>query len=445
MSGGFSVSFAPVGNRLLAMAIAVPLLALTIEPIAASASEKAASASPGRFSGYGFDTCAAPSQSVMNELRRESPFWGVGIYIGGAERSCRQPNLDRSWVRTQRAKGWKLFPIWVDRQSACADNQSLDTLIAKGIKKAEQQGFASADRAVRSAKRLGIARGSTLFLDIESWDTDDIDCNRSVFNYMSSWNHRLRAVGYKGGFYSAAATGINRLDYVRANNPPDTFTWPTSVWIAHGDGRANTSSPYLRDSYYRHQRVKQYELDTTRTFGSVTLDLDLNAIDFGGGAVAPRKRPSCGVKIDFASYRPLHRGQRGGQVAAAQCLLEQKGYYGGKVSGQFDRATDRAVGRLQADFGLRRTGELTKATWTTLHAAGSPTLLKRGSVSDRVRGLQRALTAALNKRVTPSGIFGAPTTGAVRAYQRSVGLPANGIVGTSTWKALKSGERPDPG
>jgi len=44
-------------------------------------------------------------------------------------------------------------------------------------------------------------------------------------------------------------------------------------------------------------------------------------------------------------------------------------------------------------------------------------------------------------RVTADGIFGTGTDTAVRAFQRSNGLTADGIVGPKTWAALGVGAR----
>jgi len=56
--------------------------------------------------------------------------------------------------------------------------------------------------------------------------------------------------------------------------------------------------------------------------------------------------------------------------------------------------------------------------------------IKRGSRGDYVKKLQTALA------VTVDGAFGPATEAAVIAFQKKVGLPADGIVGPYTWEAL---------
>ena len=61
--------------------------------------------------------------------------------------------------------------------------------------------------------------------------------------------------------------------------------------------------------------------------------------------------------------------------------------------------------------------------------------LKRGSKGEDVKMLQRALSHA-GMDVTVDGDFGAKTEKAVKEFQKSKGLTADGIVGQRTWDAL---------
>ena len=57
------------------------------------------------YTGKGFDACTAPSSAAMTAWRKSSPYQAIGIYIGGATRSCGQPNLTASWVTSQAQAG----------------------------------------------------------------------------------------------------------------------------------------------------------------------------------------------------------------------------------------------------------------------------------------------------------------------------------------------------
>ncbi|HEY8216683.1 MAG TPA: glycoside hydrolase domain-containing protein, partial [Acidimicrobiia bacterium] len=71
------------------------------------------------YTGLGFDACSAPTTSQMSAWLA-SPFRAIGIYIGGANRGCSQPNLTASWVATVLNQGWKLIPIYVGLQASCS-------------------------------------------------------------------------------------------------------------------------------------------------------------------------------------------------------------------------------------------------------------------------------------------------------------------------------------
>src|SRR3954451_8629996 len=147
----------------LLTALLVALLAppATAEPLRAPAPR--ATAAPGSLTGYGFDTCSAPAQEVMDAWWQASPYSAVGVYIGGSNRLCDQPELTAAWVRTQQRRGWPLLPADVGPQASCsgyADKMSSD------LATAEQQGRAQAGAAVAAAQGLGIGRGSTLYYDL---------------------------------------------------------------------------------------------------------------------------------------------------------------------------------------------------------------------------------------------------------------------------------------
>lgn len=63
-------------------------------------------------------------------------------------------------------------------------------------------------------------------------------------------------------------------------------------------------------------------------------------------------------------------------------------------------------------------------------------LLKRGSRGDLVVWAQEHLQAAGQPQLPVTGIFGKQTRAAVRAFQASAGLVADGRIGTDTWSSL---------
>lgn len=143
--------------------------------------------------------------------------------------------------------------------------------------------------------------------------------------------------------------------------------------------------------------------------------------------------------LSFTAYTTQRMGSTGAQVKAVQQLLNEQGQAAGAADGSFGPATQSAVAAYQAAHGLDQDGVVGARTWTALLSAGSTATLQEGASGDGVKRLQRALTATLGSAVGIDGSFGPATTTAVRGYQTSRGLTADGIVGPDTWAALQAG------
>jgi hypothetical protein len=131
----------------------------------------------------------------MDTWRTTFAVLGVGGLHRRREPVLPQPNLTRSWVKTQHDRGWNVVPIWVDLQAPsvggsramCVDHAFTGTTMSRSNATARTQGSHAADRAIAGARELGIAKGSTLFLDMESYKNDVSACNQPVQNFQSGW------------------------------------------------------------------------------------------------------------------------------------------------------------------------------------------------------------------------------------------------------------------
>jgi hypothetical protein len=420
--------------------------------------EAANRVTPGHFTGYGFDQCQTPSQQAMDTWLTTSPYWAVGIYIAGKNRYCgddRQTHLTPEWVSTQLRNGWKLLPITVGPQAPCYANPEKKVRIkndpAGDFAAAREQGRVEAIETVSRAQALGIVRRSTLWNDIEAYDTTNVRCRNATLAFLSGWTEQLHELNYVSGVYSSAARGINALDDARVLEP-DRFTMPDRIWVAEWVSAdryrrpPRPSPPTLYSAYFRDDgwlpggRMRQYRGDHDETYGGVTINIDTNYLDLGRGTRPGRAARFCnGTRVDFPRYRRLGPGIEHPQVNALQCLLKRKRMYDGPVTGVYDAPTTRAVRRFRESRGQGRSGRMLRSTWTILLSEGPGPVLKIGSGGNAVRRVQRSLNAAVHADLAVDGIFGPATTAAVRAYQREIGLRRTGVAAADTWIGLQSG------
>jgi Domain of unknown function (DUF1906)/Putative peptidoglycan binding domain len=410
---------------------------------------------PGDFTGFGFDQCHTPEQRKMNRWLQSSPFLAVGIYISGDSRACReQPNLTPAWVSRQLAKGWRLLPITLGPQASCQPRfpryGNDPTIIPRpgtngGYSKAKKQGNEEAIKSVGVAADLGIAPGSTLWYDLEGFDLRNTDCRESALAFLSGWTWQIHRLGYVSGVYSSAGSGIKMLDDARVNRP-DQVVLPDQIWLARWDGKANTSTSYLREDGWRpHARIKQYQGGHDETWGGVRINIDRNFLDVGRGMVADPETHCGGVRINYPSYETLRAPTENtapatGRIKALQCLLTEQGFYSGAINGHWTKATVKAIQSWQAGHDMAQREVWSRKNWMSLLSAGETPVLKIGSTGSAVRRLQRTLNAAgPAKTVQMNGLFKSDTAAALRAWQQRVGVEVSGVAGNQTWRALSTG------
>jgi hypothetical protein len=275
--------------------------AILVEPRARASARAGTSAvapptpvsAPEAFTGLGFDACAAPSTRMMAAWGA-SPYRGIGVYIGGGNRACSQPNLTSDWVSEQVAVGWHLIPTYVGLQattSACSSCAKLSSSLTK----ATLQGAEEARSAVEDAAEIGMGPGSPIYFDMEAY-TRTSSATSSTLTFLSSWTDQLHALGYVSGVYSSSASGIADLGSAAASGG---YTLPDHVWTANWNGQQNTLDPYLPSTAWAsHQRIHQYRGGHNETYGLTTINIDNNFVDGAtvGATVAAPELPPLTVK-----------------------------------------------------------------------------------------------------------------------------------------------------
>jgi hypothetical protein len=259
-----------------------------------SRSRSAARAYGTVYRGLGFDACSAPSAEAMSAWSA-SPYRVVGVYIGGVNAACAQPNLTPRWVAREMAAGWRMIPVYVGREApgACG-------CVPIGTR-AASQGAAAARDAARRARALGMAPGSPIYYDLENYP-ESRGTKARVLAFLRSWTNQLHLAGYASGVYSNPGSGIGDLVHAYGTGFPE----PDDIWIAAWNGRHSTVDRFVpRNQWSDHQRLHQYRGSHNVTYRHVTINIDSDAAN---GAVAYRP-PTQGYLVLTSSggVRPFGR------------------------------------------------------------------------------------------------------------------------------------------
>ena len=232
-----------------------------------------------RFTGLAFDTCTAPTVAQLSAWRA-SPYKAVGIYIGGVNRTCAQPQLTAAWVSAVTAMGWRLVPIYLGLQAPCGTRTYKMSTTASN-----REGAREADDAVAKAKALGILPGSAIYNDMENYDRTNAVCRSAVLHYLSAWTKQVHVQRYLAGVYANLGSGAP--DLAAAYNST-SYARPDALWIARWDNSSVlTGWAGIPNTFWAvGQRGKQYRGDHTEAYGNVTLNIDSDSFDAPVASVA---------------------------------------------------------------------------------------------------------------------------------------------------------------
>jgi hypothetical protein len=247
--------------------------------------------------GKGFDACTAPSSAAMDAWLA-SPYRAVGIYFGGSNRACAQPELTRNWVAHQLSNGWYLLPIYLGLQAPCTLSNKHHLIDPA---RAAAQGRAEAVSAAGAANALGLPRSAPLVYDMEAYKAGNASCTRAVLAFLGAWTAKLHDLRYFSGVYSSISSGVTDLvnDYNSTMRPH-----PDYLDFARWNGKPAPDNPAIPAGYFfPHRRIHQYRGPHEETYNGVTINIDTDYLD-----VAPLPR-ACFADFTKRLQRPACTGQ----------------------------------------------------------------------------------------------------------------------------------------
>lgn len=182
--------------------------------------------------------------------------------------------------------------------------------------------------------------------------------------------------------------------------------------------------------------------------------------------LAPSATASTGTTAT-PSKNTLRMGDRGDEVRTLQARLIELGYLSGSADGIFGAVTHKAVVDFQKRSSLTADGKAGIATQSVLYSSGATTstgqvsgstantnntsnstvtpptsykTLKRGMTSNDVKTLQLKLKELGYLTASATGYYGTQTFAAVKNFQESNNLLADGVAGTATQTKLYAGD-----
>jgi hypothetical protein len=228
-------------------------------------------AGPGQvYTGLGFDACSTPSPATMSAWGG-SPYRAIGIYIGGANMACSQPNLSATWVSQESVAGWHMIPIYVGLQSPS------NSCGCAGISPAtaSTQGTEAAQDAVVDAQAIGMGGGNPIYFDMEAYNRTSTNTG-AVLAFLEAWTTELHAGGYASGVYSSDASGIADLVAQAATG----YVEPDELWIANWNNQQTTADATVpATEWAAHQRLHQYQGAHNETYGGAKINIDGDYLD----------------------------------------------------------------------------------------------------------------------------------------------------------------------
>lgn len=258
----------------LAAKIALLTGVLSIAPLAAAPS---AQASFGKSIHKGWDACSA-SVSTAQAFWTNTPYWNMGLYLGGSSYGSSCKRWSSSEVGQLRSMGYKFLPLWVGPQAPCngwASSFSYDQSTAYS------QGRNEAVAVYNTIVGLGWdTLNAPIIYDLEAFNTGNGSCLNAAKSFINGWVYQLHvAPAQMAGVYGSSC-GSGLSSYASIGNVPD--------FIHGADWNGNPSTSDLAcipSSYWTNrQRHKQYNGGHNETWNGVTMNIDS---DCSNGPVYP--------------------------------------------------------------------------------------------------------------------------------------------------------------
>lgn len=226
-------------------------------------------------SGIGLDTCVDPTVNQFHAFYNGTPYILWGIYIGGDNMGCSQPNLSANYIATitnSVGNSWFLAPVWVGPQDPCWSGSG--TKFPSNTTDAYNWGQATAQNAYNELQSLGMGNGVPINDDLEGFGPGGSSCIAAAQAFVNGWSKFFTNAGVYGSIGSPCPGSSDLPAYWSISDPPE------HIWGADWDGNSDTSvMGGCLGSEWSSDRLKQYIGPHDKTENGVTLQVDSDAVD----------------------------------------------------------------------------------------------------------------------------------------------------------------------
>ncbi len=141
---------------------------------------------------------------------------------------------------------------------------------------------------------------------------------------------------------------------------------------------------------------------------------------------------------------PYPPANRNSDIVLLQERLRNSGFYYGAINGVLNSETQQALQRFQQSYGLNVGNTIVQPIAQNFNAYSNSSSLLSGNPINNTFAIQQRLRELGFYNGQVDGIFGTETDFALRRFQASVGLFADGIPGSDTLRALLQGNVSTP-
>lgn len=142
----------------------------------------------------GFDTCAAKTQTMLTAWWTGTPWFEIGMYLGGSVGQSPAISCYDGSAAVDRAlnTGYAVTLYWYGPQNGSGCQiRSFAYYFSSNTTTAYNQGVHEADLASAAATAAGLPFATRIFYDMEAYGVNGTNCRAAAKSFINGWDHEL--------------------------------------------------------------------------------------------------------------------------------------------------------------------------------------------------------------------------------------------------------------